>query len=484
MSRWGSILTAGLLVVVLALLAVPFGLYIGPALTDTSAGVDNAPAPKVQETPTTKQVPQAQQAPESVSKMTSVGTLEGAAPVPDPDILAKRLDSALVTKGQGGFTGVVTDAVTGKVLYNDGGKKPRVPASNTKLLTAVTVLEAFKADHRFTTRVVRGKNPKEIVLVGGGDVLLGPGESKPEKVMGHAGLQSLAAETVSALKKAGVQGKVKVRFDDSLFPKWQDIPWQEGDLEAGQVAPIFPMAMHSGRFSPEDRHGERPQDSALLAAKAFAKALDEAGADADLSSTPVSRAEVAAKAAELASVESATVAEQVQLMLETSDNFLAESLSRMAAHAQDRAATFSGSTRNIITTLSELGINTESLKLGDSSGLSSANRISTAQVAAVLRFLVNSDDPDLAAVREGLPVAGLTGTLEDRYKWDAQEGAGLVRAKTGTLNNVLALSGYVVTAQGRLLVFSFIGNNLGSIKLANEVALDEAAAVLANCGCR
>ncbi len=55
------------------------------------------------------------------------------------------------------------------------------------------------------------------------------------------------------------------------------------------------------------------------------------------------------------------------------------------------------------------------------------------------------------------PVAGLTGTLNDRYgEAGTSEGAGLVRAKTGTLNTVIALSGYVVDTDGRLLVFSFI----------------------------
>ncbi|MCU1511753.1 MAG: D-alanyl-D-alanine carboxypeptidase/D-alanyl-D-alanine-endopeptidase, partial [Arthrobacter sp.] len=72
----------------------------------------------------------------------------------------------------------------------------------------------------------------------------------------------------------------------------------------------------------------------------------------------------------------------------------------------------------------------------------------------------------------------------DRYL-DAStaRGAGLVRAKTGTLNTVTALSGYVVDADGRLLVFSFIGNGL-TPGAANKTALDRTASVLAGCGCR
>ena len=82
-------------------------------------------------------------------------------------------------------------------------------------------------------------------------------------------------------------------------------------------------------------------------------------------------------------------------------------------------------------------------------------------------------------------MAGLSGTLGDRYLDAATaQGAGLVRAKTGTLNSVLALSGYVVDADGRLLVFSFIGNGLTPGAAGNKQALDKAASVLASCGCR
>ena len=82
-------------------------------------------------------------------------------------------------------------------------------------------------------------------------------------------------------------------------------------------------------------------------------------------------------------------------------------------------------------------------------------------------------------------MAGLTGTLGNRYMdTSTSRGAGLVRAKTGTLNTVIALSGYVVDADGRLLVFSFIGNGLTPGAAGNKAALDRTASVLAACGCR
>jgi serine-type D-Ala-D-Ala carboxypeptidase/endopeptidase (penicillin-binding protein 4) len=118
-------------------------------------------------------------------------------------------------------------------------------------------------------------------------------------------------------------------------------------------------------------------------------------------------------------------------------------------------------------------------------GLAMGNQVSARQFAEVVRAITSGTDSRLRAALDGFPVAGLTGTLDTRYGDDSTaRGAGLVRAKTGTLNSVLALSGYVVDADGRLLVFSFIGNGLTPGAAGNRVALDRAATALAACGCR
>jgi D-alanyl-D-alanine carboxypeptidase/D-alanyl-D-alanine-endopeptidase (penicillin-binding protein 4) len=103
----------------------------------------------------------------------------------------------------------------------------------------------------------------------------------------------------------------------------------------------------------------------------------------------------------------------------------------------------------------------------------------------MVRAITSGNEPKLRAAIGGFPIAGLTGTLGDRYT-DAStsRGAGLVRAKTGTLNSALALSGYVVDAEGRLLVFSFVGNGLTPGAAGNKTALDRSASILASCGCR
>jgi D-alanyl-D-alanine carboxypeptidase/D-alanyl-D-alanine-endopeptidase (penicillin-binding protein 4) len=82
-----------------------------------------------------------------------------------------------------------------------------------------------------------------------------------------------------------------------------------------------------------------------------------------------------------------------------------------------------------------------------------------------------------------LPVAAWSGTLASRYvTGSARAGAGLVRAKTGTLTGVSALAGTVHDRSGELLAFAFIADRAAD-KTAAEPALDAIAARLAGCGC-
>jgi D-alanyl-D-alanine carboxypeptidase/D-alanyl-D-alanine-endopeptidase (penicillin-binding protein 4) len=400
------------------------------------------------------------------------------------------LNESLKADGAGTFAGVVQDAATGKLLFDRGADEAMVPASNMKLLTAAAALRALGPDRRFSTRVLAGSAPGTVVLTGGGDVLLGAGESAPDAVLGHAGLATLAQSTVRALQQDGISGPVTVLLDDSLFTGPALNPaWSLQDVAAGETAPLFPLALNSARFDPAKTTGPRPQDAALHAAETFSAQLAAAGAQAGLTVVPgVARGSGAAGATPgakvLAEAQSATVAQQVDLLLQTSDNYLAEVIGRMTALASGKPASNDGAVAGVLQQLEELGVGTAMLGAADVSGLTLDDQVSARLLAEVVRTITSGTDPRLRAALAGFPIAGLTGTLGDRYlDGPAARGAGLVRAKTGTLNTVLALSGYVVDADGRLLVFSFIGNGL-TPGAANKAVLDRTASVLAGCGCR
>ncbi len=498
-----------LLTILVVALAVPAATVLGPAFTGRGAGAE-APAATV---------PAWQQVPRDLSLPQGISPLKDSAPVPWPDILAAQLNATLKTDGGGTFTGVVKDAATGQVLFDRGGAESRVPASNMKLLTAAAAVRAMGPDQRFSTKAIAGATPDQVVLKGGGDVLLGAGESSRDAVMGHAGLATLAQLTVKSLQESGVKGPVRIQLDDTLFSGPALNPsWSPEDVAAGETAPLFPLALNSARYDPAVTTGPRPQDAAMAAAEAFSAQLTAAGAAAGLTVTPGvvrGQAPAAGVSAEkpaggepdgsgapsgetatgaaaasspgkvLAEVQSATLRQQVDLMLQTSDNYLAEVVGRMAAVATGQPGSNDGATATVYKQVQDLGIPTDGLRLADVSGLSLGNQVSAGQLSEIVRAITTGTEPSLRAAIGGFPVAGLTGTLGNRYTDASTErGAGLVRAKTGTLNSVIALSGYVVDADGRLLVFSFIGNGLDPGAAGNKTALDRSASALASCGCR
>ncbi|MFF1252210.1 D-alanyl-D-alanine carboxypeptidase/D-alanyl-D-alanine-endopeptidase [Pseudarthrobacter sp. NPDC058329] len=476
---WPALLLTALLVV----LMVPAALLVAPGFLGPELPAPPPPAPAWQ------------QAPARLSPEAGLTPLSASASIPLASSVTAQVEPLLKADGGGTFTGLVQDALTGQVLFDRGGSDNRVPASNMKLLTAVAALRALGPERRFTTSVKSGPAAGQVVLVGGGDVLLAPGESNGEQVMGHAGLATLAVGTVEALKAAGTSGEIKVLVDDSLFtgPALNPV-WAEGDVAAGEVAPVYPLALNSARYDPAVTTGPRPQDPAMTAAEEFAARLRTAAAAAGLTvAAAVERSPVPASAsgeepgkpAVLAEVESATVARQVDLMLQASDNYLAEVLGRMAAVAAGHAGSNDGATAAVRAQLADAGIPVDSIQLVDVCGLATGNQVSARHFADVVRAITTGTDGRLRAALDGFPVAGLSGTLDTRYRDDSTaRGAGLVRAKTGTLNTVLALSGYVVDADGRLLVFSFIGNGLTPGAAGNRAALDRAATALAACGCR
>lgn len=467
MSRTSSLLTTILLVVVLVVLAVPVALNLS-----TSAQVGPPPAAPA--------LPAAAQAPATLSQLTGISALSDQAPTPSSTVLGPLLDEALATTA-GDFTGTVRDALTGNVLYDRKGSDPRIPASNLKLMTAVAALKTLGADRRFDTTVLQ-KTPGTLILKGGGDSLLAPGDGDPTATVGHAGIATLAANTAAALKKSGYTGPVTLSVDDSLFSGPTLNPhWLQGDLDAGQVAPVFPLAIYGARFDPNTSVGDRPQDSAMEVAQVLAKALTNDGVQ--VAGVPTRGS--AEGASKIASVQSATVADQVEYMLQASDNYVAEVMARMTAVGAGKAGTYSEASATVQDLVAKFGVSMDGLVMADASGLAPEDRISANQLAALIKIMLTDSNQDLRTALAGLPIAGLSGTLGDRYMDKTTAGgAGLVRAKTGTLNADLSLTGYVIDADGRLLVFSFLGNNFADGSNAAKPLIDRAASILAGCGCK
>jgi D-alanyl-D-alanine carboxypeptidase/D-alanyl-D-alanine-endopeptidase (penicillin-binding protein 4) len=112
----------------------------------------------------------------------------------------------------------------------------------------------------------------------------------------------------------------------------------------------------------------------------------------------------------------------------------------------------------------------------DGSGLSRHDYITA---SATLQLLTYMTTHRYASVfRDALPIAGVDGTLKTRLR--GTPAAGNLRAKTGTINGVASLSGYVTTAAGERLVFSIIINNYPEESSSRRSFLDAIAVLLAS----
>lgn len=406
----------------------------------------------------------------------------------------------------------IRDALTGDVLLARDETTAHTPASVTKVLTGAAALGALGADTRFTTRAVvdpadlataantastaTAASPTDtsggaesdglatVHLVGGGDVLLGPGESDPDSVMGRAGLTTLAQDTAAALAESGTT-QVNVSADLSRYSGdgWHS-EWERADVGNGYITSIVPLMQESGYTDPNERYSSRHEDAAGVATDAFASALATAGADAGLEVDVVGPSTASSGASELAAVESAPVSQLVKFMLVHSDNVVAETLGREVALATDREATAAEAPSAVIDALASQALDTGSIALEDTSGLDYGNRISAGDLTTIIEASAQAEG-DLSMLVPAMPVAAFSGTLAPRYGSDETEaGAGVVHAKTGSLATVSSLSGTVVTADDRLLVFSMMADEMdrGTSDEA-RLAFDTALARIAECGC-
>ena len=129
----------------------------------------------------------------------------------------------------------------------------------------------------------------------------------------------------------------------------------------------------------------------------------------------------------------------------------------------------------IASLLERAGVPRTGWDLSDGSGMSTYNRLSPRAVATLLRWATTQ--PWGAAWRATLPVAGVDGTLANRFRGTALERR--LFAKTGTLNATNALSGYMTGRSGRTLIFSFYANDVpegGSAASIMDAALERIAA--------
>lgn len=357
-------------------------------------------------------------------------------------------------------TASVVDTATGATLYAEGATTPMTPASTIKIATVTAALSALGPDHRIATTVTAHPDGRTLTLTGGGDPTLDTTR-----------LRALATTAARTLTARG-HTSVRLTYDTSLYqgPTLHPIGPDNENL-----APVTALMTRAGRLD-DSTSGIAPRsaDPARDTATAFAGHLTAAGIQVTGHPAPGPTP----RTQPLARTHSAPLAELAERTLTHSDNDLAEALARQTALAHRQPASFQGAEKAVHDELARLGLPLAGTRFADGSGLDRRDRVTAALLTGLLTRAADPARPALRPVLTGLPVGGFTGTLATRYATPpATAGAGLVRAKTGTLRGVNTLAGTVVTPGGRLLAFAFLAGTTPSAEQA-QPALDRLSAAL------
>jgi D-alanyl-D-alanine carboxypeptidase/D-alanyl-D-alanine-endopeptidase (penicillin-binding protein 4) len=196
----------------------------------------------------------------------------------------------------------------------------------------------------------------------------------------------------------------------------------------------------------------RDPDQAFL--YALGEALRDRGIVVD-SVNVVKSDSVGAGGDTIVSVTSKPLREILPALLKPSQNQIAEALLRTIGLERGGAGTADSGRKVVERQLATWGVPPSTYVIRDGSGLSRYDYLAPEAIVHILDAMRHS--PNFQLFYDGLPIAGVDGTIKTRMRGTPAENN--VHAKTGSVANARSLSGYVRTAGGRTLIFSFLSNN-------------------------
>jgi len=379
----------------------------------------------------------------TVTEHAAVGPRESANTVSRQRVRTCQFTSPLVELSRATLRGKVRAGEEG--LWAVGEEEFVAPASVEKLFTAVAAWRVLGPDHRLATSVWANA-AGEAWLVGGGDPTITRSPGNNYYGARHS-LTELAEKTASGMAEKGMPPIKVLHLDGSrydAFEQW-DESWRRGAWSLGYVAPVAAIQVDGDRDIPALRLGKRSTNPEQRSQAWFVDALNAVQVDSPVAAGNQS---LPVDATEVARVESAPVRELIGIMLLDSDNTLAEVLVREVALSQ-------GATDYTAAVLSGIGWEQDQwpdVYFQDGSGLSPLNRQSAAAITTLLDEIAT--DPELSSLIESLPISGETGSLQRRFNSAGSLATGAVSAKTGSIEGVRSLAGYVTASDGKTLSFS------------------------------
>ncbi|HEY4057014.1 MAG TPA: D-alanyl-D-alanine carboxypeptidase/D-alanyl-D-alanine-endopeptidase [Kofleriaceae bacterium] len=459
--------------------------------------------------------------------------------------VVQQIDAAIAarpTLGKAKVGIAITDLVTGEQIYQHDGDVQMNLASTTKLLTSTAALATLGNSFRWRTSVLADKAPDDKGVIDGDLYLRGRGDP----LLSADALDDLAAE-VAARGVKKVDGKLILDtsyFDDVTEPphfaeqpkersgfrapvaalgvarssvtvKLSAHPGGDVDMtlepDAGDYIKLVDKGVTieekgrtrlraeakaskangsseleiTGKFHPGDGVYElrrRIDDPARFAGEVFRTALAKHGVT--FKEKKIGSGTVPQAAKGIALHDSQALPDVLRFMNKSSDNYVAESVLKTIG-AETRATpgpgTWADGTSAVAAALAKLGLPTGSYRADNGSGLFDASGVTARQMVALLTAAHGNYriGPDLV---QSLPIGGADGTLAKR--WRGLPAQGRVRAKTGTLDKVVTLAGFVAVEGNKVVAFSVFLNDVpaGQRSAARALADDVVNVIAAYLG--
>jgi D-alanyl-D-alanine carboxypeptidase len=301
---------------------------------------------------------------------------------------------------------ILIDPSNKETIFSDGADVRRAPASLLKLFSMTTVLDAFSPDKTYTTTISSTNNPHNFIVLGESDPWVTASAFEADKY--H---RSFSPSLIKAVLKQN--------------PKLHYMTLEYSGVYTQDLEKL--VSYYRGRVRIHLKQ---------LASPLIGKSL---------SVTPIEH------------ITSPKLSDIVQFCLLWSDNVLADRLARTAAVNMGFGNDTAGIQSAFEKVMAQYNIPSEGLIIEDGNGLSHKNRVTTRQIADLL--MVIRGNPQYQIIYEGLPLAGVSGTLKDRFVTDAPNAIGLVKAKTGTLSTTISMAGYV-TVGSEQYIFAIVADHI------------------------
>ncbi len=337
-------------------------------------------------------------------------------------------------------------------VFSFQASQPLVPASNLKLVVAAAALDLLDANARLSTKFSTDGKATDgstvqgnLYVLGGGDPVLSTASfaARPDRAgQVFTDLDKVADQIYDSGIRT-ITGSIvgdASRHDDLRGVE----SWPDRYTEQGQVAPLSALLVNDG----VDGSGAIVKDPTLHAAAVLTELLRSRGIN--VQSEP--KVGVAPKnATELIQVDSPTVGELVTEAVRFSDNTTTEMLVKEIGLAEGGTGTTAAGVAALSKWVADSSLPAEGVSFVDGSGLSPDDRVTCAFLSSLL-----AEGGSESAIATSLAVPGQAGTLDERFLSEPLRSS--LRAKTGTLLQVTALSGWLATAAQKNLGFSLLIN--------------------------